>query len=124
MESKELNTAMTKIQNKLIVTLNSDLVEQNFKLISDTIVNAVEEYKVSGVVIDFSVIKVMSSYTYKIFKNLTRSIIIMGIDVVWVGLNPGVIVSLMDLNLIEDACKIKAGFNVEQGLKMLSTKER
>jgi len=124
MESKELNTAMTKLQNKLIVTLNSDLVEQNFKLISDNIVNAVEEYKVSGVVIDFSVIKVMSSYTYNIFKNLTRAIIIMGIDVVWVGLNPGVIVSLMDLNLIEDACKIKTGFNVEQGLQLLSTKER
>jgi anti-anti-sigma regulatory factor len=65
-------------------------------------------------------VTVMDSYTYRSFWQISKSLSLMGVKVVWVGLSPGVVCALIDLNVELDEKTILTALNLEQGLALLS----
>lgn len=114
-----LDTSMKKINDKLIVSLKADLSDRDLGIMVGEVINKVDSEGVDGVVIDFSMIRVITAYSYDIFMKMTKAIRLMGSDVVWVSLRPGVVVSLIDLDLVDSMSNIRTSMTVEQGLLIL-----
>lgn len=114
-----LDTSMKKINDKLIVSLKADLSDRDLGIMVGEVINKVDSEGVDGVVIDFSMIRVITAYSYDIFMNMTKAIRLMGSDVVWVSLRPGVVVSLIDLDLVDSMANIRTSMTVEQGILLL-----
>ena len=72
---------------------------------------------IKGAILDFSMVSVLDSYTFMALEKASKAVSLMGVMVVWVGLRPGVVSALMDLNV--DVTHIKAAMNLEQGLKVI-----
>lgn len=112
--------SITKIDDKLIVSLNSDMDDRDMERLIGIITKRVYKSEICGVILNFSMVKLMNSYIYNVFKRISDAIELMGANVVWVGLRPGVVVSLMDLELVSHADQIRTGMNIEDGLRILS----
>lgn len=118
-----LDTSMKKIDDKLIVSLESDLSDSDLKIMVEEVIEKVAQTKASGVILDFSMVEVITGYSYGVFRGLTQTINLMGTKTVWVSLRPGVVVSLIDLNLIDKISDIETGMTVEQGISMLQSRD-
>lgn len=113
-----LNTSVTVVDGCLIVTLPNDITDNDIKIISSSILMRANKSYIKGVILDFSTAYVIDSHSFKVFEKVSKAISLMGVRVVWIGLRPGVVSSLMDLNV--DVSQIKAAVNLEQGLEMIS----
>lgn len=116
----DLYTSVTKVDNCLIIALAGEMTDDNIKNILDLVTEKAYRSNVSGVILNFSMVKVMDSYIYRSFRQLSGSLSLLGVRVVWVGLSPGVICSLIDLNMDLDDKNISTALTLEQGLNMLS----
>jgi rsbT antagonist protein RsbS len=116
----DLYTSVTEIDNCLIVALAGEMTDDNIKNILDLVTEKAYRSKVSGVILNFSMVKVMDYYTYRAFRQISGALSLLGVRVVWVGLSPGVVCALIDLNMDLDDKNISMALTLEQGLKMLS----
>jgi rsbT antagonist protein RsbS len=116
----DLYTSVTEIDNCLIVALAGEMTDDNIKNILDLVTEKAYRSKVSGVILNFSMVKVMDYYTYRAFRQISGALSLLGVSVVWVGLSPGVVCALIDLNMDLDDKNISMALTLEQGLKMLS----
>lgn len=115
--NNSLNTSVTVVDKCLIVTLPNDITDDDIKISSSSILARASRSYIKGTILDFSMVYVLDSYSFKALEKVSRAISLMGVMVVWIGLGPGVVSSLMDLNV--DVSHIKAAVDLEQGLKMI-----
>ena len=115
--NNSLNTSVTVVDKCLIVTLPNDITDDDIKISSSSILARASRSYIKGTILDFSMVYVLDSYSFKALQKVSRAILLMGVMVVWIGLGPGVVSSLMDLNV--DVSHIKTAVDLEQGLKMI-----
>lgn len=119
-KKSDLDTSMTVIDGVLIVSLNSDIEDNTLENLVGLVSKRAAKNHVRAVILDFSMVRVISSFTFGKFESLSKSVALMGGDSVWVGLKPGVVISLIDLGLADGMKRIKTGLNIEEGLKLIS----
>jgi len=95
-----------------VVAINDDIDDDQFKKLCNDTVEYACNNKLKGVVINFSNMRVVDTYIMKLLLNVTKVIACLGLKAMWTGLRPGVISSILDLNLDIDG--IVAGENVER----------
>ena len=116
----DLSTSITVIDKSLIVSLAGEMTDDNIDAINNLVIEKAHGANVNGAILNFSAVSVIDTYTYNEFCNMTKAISLMGVRVVWVGLRPGVVSALMDLNIEFDSNKAFTALNLEQGLAVLS----
>lgn len=112
-----LNTSTTIVNECLIITLPNDIIDEEVEMGFNSILMLVEKYSVKGVILNLSMISSLDTYFFNLLERMAKTIALMGPKVVWVGLRPGVVSALIDLNI--DIRKIKAACDLEQGISMI-----
>ena len=102
-----------------IVTIQGELKQESLDKIGANVLQAVYDTGVRGVILDFSGVAVFDSEIFAALKRITRMIDVMGVNVVWIGLKPGVASALVDLNV--DINNIKIARNLENGLELIKS---
>lgn len=114
----DLKTSVTIVQNCLIITLPNEMTDEEMEIGSNRLIMKANNAAILGTIFDLSNVSVLDSYEFTTLEKTSKAISLMGIIVVWIGLRPGVVSSLLDLNV--NINSIRAALNLEQGLKMIS----
>lgn len=116
----DFDVSITIIKNNIIVSLGGEMTDQQIAAIRDRVATKAYDITINGAILDFSMVTVIDTYTFKAFEEMTKVLLLMGVKSVWVGLRPGVVWALMDLTSNYNFANICAAVNLEQGLAMLS----
>lgn len=112
-----LNTSTTIVNDCLIITLPNDIIDKEIEMGFNRILTIIERTSVKGAILNLSMISSLDTSFFKVLEKISKTIALMGPRVVWVGLRPGVVSALIDLNI--DVSKIKSAFDLRQGINMI-----
>ena len=116
-EVDEQNVALQVVNDRLIGTLGSDVSLESLRNFRAEILNAVKEYSVRQVIIDVSGISILDSHDFDEIVKTIEMVEILGAKSVLVGLNPGIITSLVYLDVPVD--KVTTALNLKLAIKLL-----
>ena len=106
------------INNCYIVSVYDSIEDEKLeKLCENTIITA-HGKNLKGVIFSFINVNVIDSYTINLFIDATKVISLLGKYVVWTGLKPGVISSILDFNINTDDIQISS--NIEHGIEIIN----
>lgn len=114
----DLKTSVTVVQGCLIITLPNEMTDEEIEIGGNRIIMESNNSIIHGAIFDLSNVSVLDSYAFTALKKTAKAISLMGITVVWIGLRPGIVSSLLDLDVNFNG--IKAALNLEQALKIIS----
>lgn len=115
--NNNLNTSTTIVNDCLIITLPNDIIDEKIEIGFNRILMVIEKSSVKGVILNLSMISSLDTYFFKVLEKASKTISLMGPKVVWVGIRPGVVSALIDLNI--DVRKIESASDLEQGISMI-----
>jgi len=116
--TESITITMHETQDCLVVPIQEELSKQAAQQIQGKILKQVHACSLKGVVIDFSGVKIIDSALWEVFTKTTHMIKMLGYPSVITGLNPGVVASIIDLNL--DLDEITSAMQLEDALEMLT----
>ena len=121
---KGLNTdlfkSVTRIDHCLVIALPTEITDDSIKDIAHTVTTCAYDSSITGAILNFSMTSTMDSYIFSEILKISRSVDLMGVEVVWVGLSPGVVCALVDLNVAFEDKAIRTAPNLDQGLALLA----
>lgn len=121
-ESEEHSTTTTHItQGCLVVPVQMELTKTAAQKIQKSILAEIHGKKLRGVIIDLSGVKIIDSVLWEIFSKTSTMIRMLGLSCVITGLNPGVVASIIDLNIDTDS--ITTELDLESALEILTQDE-
>lgn len=115
---KRLTTSITAVKGCLIVNLPKYITDYDIKVGSRSILMKANSSGIRGTILDFSIVSILDSHSFKACEEVSQAISLMGVQVIWIGMRPGIVSALMDLDL--NVTGIKAAINLEHALKMIS----
>lgn len=110
-------TAMSIVRGCLVVTLQGELYEGTLANIRRDILEKIQAAKVRGMILDLSTVRVLDSLAFNFLADTARMTSLMGVANVFVGLQPGVVSSLVDLEVDIDG--IRAALTMEDGFEQI-----
>ena len=99
-----------------------ELTEDLLREFQQELLERIGTAHVRGVVLDVSGVNVMDSYDFEMLRDTMTMASIMGVTPIIVGIKPGIVSALIDMDV--DISHVRAALNVDDALKMLSTKQR
>ncbi|MGE5396574.1 MAG: hypothetical protein ACM3MK_03435 [Chitinophagales bacterium] len=109
------------ISNCYVINVQEDANDGYLEKLQHDILYAANKFNLVGAILDFSNVSLVNSYLFEFFKNLSKTVSLMGLKVIWVGLQPGVVSALIDLNAqIDD---IYTAVNVQFAINCINSKE-
>ena len=114
------NSGINIVEDCLILTLPSDINTDQFIPLKKSILNKVSQNHLIGVIFDFNSISIMDSYEFNEFLNLTKMVKLFGVPAIIVGLQPGVVSALVDMDV--DTDELLTFLNLDRGLNYLREK--
>jgi rsbT antagonist protein RsbS len=109
---------MHETQGCLVVLIQEELSKEAAQRIQKKLLEQVHAKNIKGVVIDLSGVKIIDGSLWEVFSKTARMIKILGFPSVITGLSPGVVASIIDLNL--DFSDLTTSVNLEDGLEILT----
>lgn len=116
--ARSIKITMYETQGFLVVPIQEELSKEAALQVQGSILEQVHAKNVKGVIIELSGIKVIDSVLWEVFSKTSRMIKMLGSPTVITGLNPGVVASIIDLNL--DITDILTAMNLEDGMGILT----
>ncbi|MEJ2165590.1 MAG: STAS domain-containing protein [Desulfobacterales bacterium] len=110
-------TAMSILHGCLVVTLQGELYADRLMKIRADILQKIQATKVRGMVLDLSTVRVLDSPAFNCLAGTARMASLLGVVNVFVGLQPGVVSSLVDLEVDIDG--VRAALTVEDGFEQI-----
>jgi rsbT antagonist protein RsbS len=110
-------TAMSTIRGCLVVTLQGELYDDTLMKIRTAILQKIQAAKVRGMILDLSTVRALDSHAFKFLADTARMTSLLGVANVFVGLQPGVVSSLIDLEVEIDG--IRAALTMEDGFEQI-----
>ena len=105
-------------QGCLVVPIQEELTKEAALQIQRSLLEQVHARSVKGVIIDLSGVKVIDGILWEVFSKTTQMVKMLGSPSVITGLSPGVVASIIDLNLeIND---LTTAMNLEDALDILT----
>lgn len=118
----DFKTLITMAHNCLIVTFPSEISNDEIELSSKRIILRAHSNSLVGVVFDLSMVAMLDSFIFTYLLKTSKIIYLMGAKVVWIGMRPGVVSSLLDLGVEIEG--IKTAIDLQQGLSLLLGKSK
>jgi anti-anti-sigma factor len=110
-------TAMSIVRGCLVVTLLGELYDDTLMKIRTDILQKIQAAKVRGMILDLSTVRALDSLAFNFLADTARMASLLGVANVFVGLQPGVVSSLVDLEVeIDD---IRAALTLEDGFEQI-----
>ncbi|MBP1760572.1 MAG: rsbS [Firmicutes bacterium] len=110
------------IGNCYILNIQGEIDEVYLKqLYAETFFIIEHNVDLKGTIFDFSNISTFDSNIFISLRNISKTISLMGIKVIWIGLKPGVVSTLVDLNVKSD--DIRIAVNLQHSLSLINSKE-
>ncbi len=92
-------TAMNISRNCLVVTIQGELYDDILSIMRANILEKIKATKVRGLVLDFGTVRMLDSFTFNSFTDTAKMASLLGATTVFVGLQPGVVSTLVDLSV-------------------------
>ena len=105
------------IQGCLVASIQVDLTEQVLGLFRDELLARIAGAHVHGVVLDVSGVETMDSTDFEMLKTTMTMASVMGAQPIIVGLKPGVVSALVDMDV--DTRNVRAALNLDDALRIL-----
>jgi len=110
-------TAMSMVRGCLVITLQGELYDGALVRIRRDIMEKIQATKVRAMILDLSTVRVLDSLAFSFLADTARMTSLMGVANVFVGLQPGVVSSLVDLEV--DINGIRAALTMEDGFELI-----
>ncbi len=105
------------IQGCLVASIQVDLTDQVLGRFRQELLERIASTHVHGVVLDVSGVEVMDSADFEMLKTTMTMASVMGATPIIVGLKPGVVSSLVDMDV--DTQNVRAALNLDDALQIL-----
>ena len=105
------------IQGCLVASIQVDLTEQVLSLFRQELLERISAAHVHGVVLDVSGVEVMDAFDFEMLKTTMSMASVMGASPIIVGLKPGVVSALVDMDV--DTSNVRAALNLDDALRVL-----
>jgi rsbT antagonist protein RsbS len=115
-ESIKITTHET--QGYLVVPIQEELSKKAALQIQRSLLEQVHAKSVKGVIIDLSGVRIIDGALWEVFSQTAKMVKMLGSPTVITGLSPGVVASIIDLNL--DIKDLTTAMNLEDALEILS----
>ena len=110
-------TAMSILRSCLVVTLPGELDDDTLRRIRTDILESIQAAKIRGMILDLCTVRLLDSFAFNFLADTARMTSLMGVASVFVGLQPGVVSSLVDLEVeIDD---IRTALTMEDGFEQI-----
>ncbi|SDT89282.1 STAS domain-containing protein [Desulfobacula phenolica] len=93
------DSGMYVVEGCLIVPVSADTDSENINCLGKKILTQVKATQAKGVIVNVSGVRVMDSYTFSMLINSARANAMVGAMTIFVGFQPGVASSLVDLDV-------------------------
>ena len=110
-------TAMSVVRNCLVVTIQGELNDDLLLRIRTNILGKILATKVRGLILDFSTVRALDSFAFNSFTATAKMASLLGISIVFVGLQPGVVSALVDLGV--EIAGVDAALTIEDAFEQL-----
>lgn len=117
-ERNHLQRVALQVTNRcLIATIQIDLDDATLEQFQKDLLSAVHQSDVTAVILDLSTVKIMDSYEFAAIRRTVTMVTMMGPKAILVGLQPGVVSALVDLDLSLEG--LLTALNLEDALRLL-----
>jgi rsbT antagonist protein RsbS len=113
----DTENAMSVLRNCLVVTVQGELYDESLSRLRADILKKIQATKVRGMILDLCTVRVMDSFAFKFLADTARMASLLGVASVFVGLQPGVVSSLVDLEVEID--EVRTALTTEDGFEQL-----
>ena len=83
----------------LVVTLQGELYPETLDKVEKEVLETVYTSTLNGVIFDMSAVRILDSYSFNFLVKIVKSIKLLGMEAVFCSLQPGVVSSLVDLDV-------------------------
>jgi len=101
----------------LVVTIPGELNDGILKGIRTDILEKIQATMVRGLILDLSTVRMMDTFAFKSLKDTSKMASLLGVSAVFVGLQPGVVSALVDLET--EIADVRAALTIEDGFEHL-----
>lgn len=115
----DLTKAVTRVGSSIVIALPAELTDDRISGLQKVITESAYDFSVTGAILNFARVVMMDSYIFNEMRKISKTIALMGVRVVWAGLNPGVICALVDSGVPLNDKAITAVSSLDQGLALL-----
>jgi rsbT antagonist protein RsbS len=106
------------IGNCYVLNIQGEIDEDYLRrLYAETINTIAHNVDLKGTILDFSNISIFDSIIFDSFRKISKAISLMGKKVIWLGLKPGVVSALVDLDV--ESNDICIAVNLQHGLDLI-----
>ena len=113
----DIETAMSVVRNCLVVTIQGELYDDILMRIRTDILKKVQATRVRGVILDFCTVRMLDSSAFNFLADTAKMASLLGATTVFVGLQPGVVSALVDLEV--EMADVRAVLTMEDGFEQL-----
>jgi rsbT antagonist protein RsbS len=92
-------TAMSVVRNCLVVAIQGELNDDMLLRIRTDILQKVRATKVRALILDFSTVRALDTFAFNSFTDTAKMASLLGVSIVFVGFQPGVVSALVDLGV-------------------------
>lgn len=110
----DTKVGMSITQGCLIVQITFNLYDDIIQELQMLILNRVKKEALKGLILDLSAIQIIDSYTFTMINDTVKMVQLLGTPSVIIGLKPGIVASIVDLNL--DMKNIITARNLENAI--------
>ena len=110
-------TAMSVVRNCLVVTIQSELHDDILMRIRTDILEKIQAKMVRGLILDFSTVRALDTFAFKSLTDTAKMASLLGVSAVFVGLQPGVVSALVDLEV--EIADVRAALTMEDAFEQL-----
>ena len=113
----ETEPAMSIVNKCLVVTLQGELYDEALLRIRTDILEKIQATKVRGMILDLCTVRTLDSFAFDFLADTARMASLLGVATVFVGLQPGVVSSLVDLDV--ELADVQTALTMEDGFEEL-----
>ena len=95
----DTETAMSVVRNCLVATIPGEIHDEMLMRIRTDILEKVQATKVRGLILDFSTVRALDTFAFNSFTDTAKMASLLGVAIVFAGLQPGVVSALVDLEV-------------------------
>lgn len=115
--AESIKITIHETQGCLVVPIQEELSKEAALQIQRNLLEKVYAKSIKGAIIDLSGVKVIDGILWEIFSKTARMVKMLGFPTVITGLRPGVVASIIDLDL--DFSDLITAMNLEDALEIL-----
>jgi len=115
-----MELSVVKVRNILIVTLPPDPEDSTIIVLQEKVLQAMEKYRVNGLVMDISMMDTLDSYFARLISETAQMVHIMGGLTVIAGMQPNVAITTIQLGL--RLGNTLTALNVDRALTLLENR--